>query len=165
MAWLVQVITLQKCFGSVKLCIVISINNKNFTAVLHSGQLKIRKFWVGICLFALWMTTWEAERSGMCLESGRSRDHFLLSPSKSYQGFTKLVREWLPCQMPCTVWSVLDLAGLVSIYYGWVRQQTWSATCLLVRCHAHISEQIFPWDTLCMLLECYLRLDHSQDNL
>ena len=59
----------------------------------------------------------------------------------------KLAFQWLPCQAPGAIGSVLGLVGPVSIYCDWVRWKVWSATSISVWQHVKLSEQICPWDT------------------
>ena len=40
--------------------------------------------------------------------------------------------QWLPCQAPGVIGSVLGLVGLVSVYCDWVRRKVWSATSISV---------------------------------
>ena len=61
---------------------------------------------------------------------------------------SKLALQWLPCQAPDVIGSVLELVGPVSVYYDWVRWKVWSATFISVWQHVKLSEQIRPWDTL-----------------
>ena len=60
----------------------------------------------------------------------------------------KLTLQWLPCQAPGIIGSVLGLVGLVLVYCDWVRWKFWSATSISVWQHVKLSEQICPWDTL-----------------
>ena len=59
----------------------------------------------------------------------------------------KLTLQWLPCQAPGVIGSVLGLVGLASVYCDWVRWKVWSATSISVWQHVQLSEQIRPWDT------------------
>ena len=61
---------------------------------------------------------------------------------------SKLALQWLPCQVPGVIGSVLGLVGLVSVYCDWVRWKVWSPTSISVWQHVQLSEQIRPWDTL-----------------
>ena len=56
--------------------------------------------------------------------------------------------QWLPCQAPGVIGSVLGLIGPVSVCCDWVRWKVWSATSISVRQHVILPEQIRPWDTL-----------------
>ena len=56
--------------------------------------------------------------------------------------------QWLPCQVPGGIGSVLGLVGPVSVYCDCVRWKVWSATSISVYQHVKLSEQIRPWDTL-----------------
>ena len=56
----------------------------------------------------------------------------------------KLALEWLPCQAPGLIGSVLGLVGLVSLYCDWVRYKVWSATSISVWQHVKLPEQIRP---------------------
>ena len=56
--------------------------------------------------------------------------------------------QWLPCQAPGFIGSVLGLVGPVSVYCDWVRWTVWSATSVSVWQHIKLSEQIRPWGTL-----------------
>ena len=60
---------------------------------------------------------------------------------------SKLVPQWLPCQAPGVVWSVLGLVGLVSVYCYWMRWKVWSTTSISVWQHAHSSKETCPWYT------------------
>ena len=44
----------------------------------------------------------------------------------------KLALQWLPCQAPGVIGSVLGLAGPVSVYCDWVRWKVGSATSVSV---------------------------------
>ena len=61
---------------------------------------------------------------------------------------SKLALQWLPCQAPGVIGSVLGLVGQVSVYCDWVRWKVRSATSISVWQHVKLSEQIRPWDTL-----------------
>ena len=61
---------------------------------------------------------------------------------------SKLALQWLPCQAPGVIGSVLGLVGLVSEYCDWVRWRVGSATSVSVWQHVKLCEQIRPWDTL-----------------
>ena len=56
--------------------------------------------------------------------------------------------QWLPCQTPGVIGSVLGLVGPVSVYCDWVRWKVGSATFISVWQHVKLSEQIRPWDAL-----------------
>ena len=56
--------------------------------------------------------------------------------------------QWLPCQAPGVIGSVLGLVDPVSVYCDWVRCKVGSATSISVWQHVKLSEQIRPWDTL-----------------
>ena len=59
------------------------------------------------------------------LESGRSRVRISLAtgffPGRVIPVTSKLVLQWLPCQAPGDIGSVLGLVGPVSVYCEWVR--------------------------------------------
>ena len=57
---------------------------------------------------------------------------------------SKLTLQWLPCQAPGVIGSVLELVGPVSEYCDWVRWKVWSATSISVWQHVKLSEQIRP---------------------
>ena len=59
----------------------------------------------------------------------------------------KLAPQWLPCQAPRIIGSVLGLVDPVSVYCDWERQKVWPATSLSVWQHITLSEQICPWGT------------------
>ena len=61
---------------------------------------------------------------------------------------SKLVLQWLPCQAPGDIGSMLGLVGPVSVYCDWVRWNVWPAICISVWQHVKVSEQIRPLDTL-----------------
>ena len=61
---------------------------------------------------------------------------------------SKLALQWIPCQAPGVVESVLGLVDPVSVYCDWVRWKIWSAASISVWLHVELSEQIRPWDTL-----------------
>ena len=58
-------------------------------------------------------------------ESRLRRD---FSGVESYQSL-----QWLPCQAPGVIGSVLGLVGPVSVYCDWVRWKVGSATCVAAR--------------------------------
>ena len=53
-------------------------------------------------------------------------------PSEVMPVTWKLVLQWLRCQAPGTIGSVLGLVGPVSVYCDWVRQKVWSAISIPV---------------------------------
>ena len=57
---------------------------------------------------------------------------------------SKLALQWLPCQAPGVIGSVLGLVGPVSVYCDWVRWKVGSATSISVWQHVTLSEQIRP---------------------
>ena len=57
---------------------------------------------------------------------------------------SKLALQWLPCQAPGVMGSVLGLVGPVSVYFDWVRWKDWPAIGISVRQHVKLSEQIRP---------------------
>ena len=57
---------------------------------------------------------------------------------------SKLALQWLPCQSPGVIGSVLGLVGPVSVYCDWVRGKVWSATSNSVWQHVQLSVQIRP---------------------
>ena len=61
---------------------------------------------------------------------------------------SKLALQWLPCQAPGVLGSVLGLVGPVSVYCDWVRWKVRSATPVYVWQDVKLSEQIRPRDTL-----------------
>ena len=85
---------------------------------------------------------------GVRLESGRSRVRIPLAPGffrgQVRQVIKKLALQWLPCQAPGGIGSVLALVGLVSVYCDWVRWKVGSATSVSVWQHVNLSEQIHP---------------------
>ena len=52
--------------------------------------------------------------------------------------------QWLPCQAPGVIWSVLGLVGPVSVYCDWVRWKVWSPTFISVWQHVKLSERSVP---------------------
>ena len=54
----------------------------------------------------------------------------------------KLALQWLPCQAPGVIGSVLGLVGPVLVYCEWVRWKVGSATSISVWHHVKLSEQI-----------------------
>ena len=58
------------------------------------------------------------------------------------------VLQWLPCQTPGVIVSVLGLVGPVSVYCDWVRWRVGSATSIAVWQLVKLSEQIRTRDTL-----------------
>ena len=56
--------------------------------------------------------------------------------------------QWLPCQAPGVIGSVVGLIGPVSVYCDWVRWKVWSATSISAWQHVKLSVHIRPWDTL-----------------
>ena len=70
------------------------------------------------------------------------------SRSSHTSDLKKMALQWLTCQAPGVIWSVLGLVGPVSVYCDWVRWKVWSATSISVWQHVKLSEQIRPWDTL-----------------
>ena len=52
--------------------------------------------------------------------------------------------QWLPCQAPGVIGSVLGLVGPVSVYCDRVRWKVGSATSISVWQHVKLSEQIRP---------------------
>ena len=86
------------------------------------------------------------------LESGRCRVRIPHAPGffpwSSHANDLKLALQWLPCQEPGGIGSVLGLVGSVSVYCDWVRWKVWSATSTSVWQHIKLSEQICPRDTL-----------------
>ena len=56
----------------------------------------------------------------------------------------KLAFQWLHCQAPGVIGSVLGLAGPVSVYCDWVRLKDWSATSVSEWQHVKLSEQVRP---------------------
>ena len=61
---------------------------------------------------------------------------------------SKSALQWLPCQAPGVLGSVLGLVGAASVCCDWVRWKVWSATSISVWQHVQLSEQIRPWETL-----------------
>ena len=55
-----------------------------------------------------------------------------------------LALQWLPCQAPGIIGSVLELVGPVSVNCDWVRWKVRSATTISVWQHVKLSEQIRP---------------------
>ena len=56
----------------------------------------------------------------------------------------KFALQWLPCQAPGAIGSVLGMVGPVSLYCDWVRWKVGSATFVSVWQHVKLSEQIRP---------------------
>ena len=56
--------------------------------------------------------------------------------------------QWLPCQVPLIIGSVLGLTGSVSVYCDWVRWKVWSATSTPVWQHVTLFTQVRQWSTL-----------------
>ena len=54
---------------------------------------------------------------------------------------SKLAFQWLPCQAPGVIGSVLGLVGPVSVYCDWVRRKVESASSTSVWQHLKLSEQ------------------------
>ena len=69
-------------------------------------------------------------------ESRLRRD---FSGVESYQWLKKMALQFLPCQAPGVVGSVLGLVGPVSVYCDWVRWKVWSATPISVWQHVKLS--------------------------
>ena len=61
---------------------------------------------------------------------------------------SKMTLQWLPCQAPGVIVSVLGLVGPVSVYCDWVRWRVGSATSISVWQDVQLFEQIRPRDTL-----------------
>ena len=57
---------------------------------------------------------------------------------------SKLALQWLSCQAPGGIGSVLGLVGLVSVYCDWVRWKVGSATSISVWQQVILFEQIRP---------------------
>ena len=57
---------------------------------------------------------------------------------------SKMALQWLPCQAPGVIGSVLGLVGPASVYCDWARRKVWSATSISVWQHVQLSEQIRP---------------------
>ena len=57
---------------------------------------------------------------------------------------SKVALQWLPCQAPGVIRSVLELVGPVSVYCDWVRQKVGPAASISVQQHIKLSEQIRP---------------------
>ena len=62
----------------------------------------------------------------------------------SHTSDLKLALQWLPCQAPGVIGSVLGPVGPVSVYCDLVRWKVWSATSISVWQHVKLSEQIRP---------------------
>ena len=56
----------------------------------------------------------------------------------------KLGLQWLPCQVPGVIGSVLGLVGQMSVYCDWVRWEVWPETSISVWQHVKLSEQVRP---------------------
>ena len=54
----------------------------------------------------------------------------------------KLVLQWLPCQAPGIIGSVLGLVSPVSVYCDWVRWKVGSATSISVWQYLKLSEHV-----------------------
>ena len=79
-------------------------------------------------------------------ESRLCRDFFGV---ESFLWLNKLALQWLPCQAPGVIGSVLGLVAPVSVYCDWVRWKKFGLQLLSsVWQHVKLSEQIRPWDTL-----------------
>ena len=93
---------------------------------------------------------------GLVVKASTSRveDHGFKSLALGfYQGRVipmtkKLALQWLPCQVPGVIGSVLGLVSPVSVYCDWVRWKVRPATSTSVWQHVKLSEQVRPWDTL-----------------
>ena len=87
---------------------------------------------------------------GLVVKASTSRATDLCSiPAFAVGGFpgrhtSDLVLQWLPCQAPGVIGSVLGLVGPVSVYCDWVRWKVWSATSISVWQFVQLSEQISP---------------------
>ena len=57
---------------------------------------------------------------------------------------SKLAPQWLPCQAPGIVGSVLGLVSPVSVYCDWVRWRVGSATSILVWQHVNCQSRSVP---------------------
>ena len=73
--------------------------------------------------------------------------------------------QWLPCQAPGVIGSVLGLVGPVSVYCDWVRKKVWSTTSISVWQHVKLSEQIRPWDTLACCWDVKQPTNNQQTNV
>ena len=58
----------------------------------------------------------------------------------------QLALQWLSCQAPGVIGSVLGLVGPVSVYCDWVRWIVGSAASISVWQDVKLSERIRPWD-------------------
>ena len=63
---------------------------------------------------------------------------------RDFYGVEKLALQWLPCQAPGVIGSVLGLVDPVSVYCDWVRWKVWPATSNSVWQHVKLSEQVRP---------------------
>ena len=92
-------------------------------------------------IFGLVVTASASRAEHPGFESRLSRD---FSGVESYQWLKKLALQWLSCQTPGGIGSVLGLVGPVSVYCDWVRRKVGSATSDSVWQHVKLSEQIRP---------------------
>ena len=76
----------------------------------------------------------------------------------------KLALQWLPCQAPGVIGSVLALVGPVSVYCDWVRWKVWPATSISVWQHVKLSEQVRPGDTLACCWDVKQPTNNKQTN-
>ena len=53
--------------------------------------------------------------------ASRSACSFPWIPDRAIVLTKKLASQWLPCQAPGIIGSVLGMVGPVSVYFGWVR--------------------------------------------
>ena len=78
---------------------------------------------------------------GVRLESGRSQSSNpacdWIFPGSSHTSDLKIGTQWLPCQAPGGIGSMLGLVGPVSVYCDWVRWKFGSATSISVWQHAN----------------------------
>ena len=68
---------------------------------------------------------------GLVVEASASRAEDPRFESRLHRGL-KLTLQWLPCQVPSAMGSVLGLFGPVSVYCDWVKWKAGSATSISV---------------------------------
>ena len=111
----------------------------SFSAATLNKKLEMKlAAWQGICLVGLVFTPRERKIPG----SNPACAGIL--PGRVIPVTSKLALQWLPCQAPGVIGSVLGLVGAASVYCGWVRWKVGSAISVSVWQHVKLSEQIRP---------------------
>ena len=76
--------------------------------------------------------------------ASKAEDPGFESRSRVIPVTSKLALQWLPCQAPGVIGSMLGLVSPVSVYCDWVRWRVGSATYISVWQHVKLSKQIRP---------------------